>query len=251
MKSNILIGLLTLFIIGIYGVNHLTPPPMSTEETTVTIEDLKESEETLQKEKTIKVKHLDLVDANVTYLTSEVNSMSVDIVINDITKFNKKDNRPIYLLLDSPGGSVMDGSRLVSVIEGSKNRIKCIDVGLSASMAFIILEHCHTRMAVSRATLMGHPASLQVMFQGELDKIVSRLTYMKRYVDKFDKNIAKRAGMSYEKFKLLTQQELWIDSADAVSLGLLDEIVSVNLPAITDINPDSGSEKIKRLFKLE
>lgn len=208
-------------------------------------------QETFPESNNIKVKRLDLSKANVTFLTSEVNPDSVDDVINDINMFNTKGNKPIYLILDSPGGSVMDGARLMDVIQSSKNPVISINTGLCASMCFMILEHSHKRFGLQRATLMGHPASLGVLYRGELDKIVSRLTYMKRFVDKMDKFIAKRAGLTYESFKLLTQQELWIDSEDSLQKGLLDEIVAINIPSISEVSPNSGSAKMYKDFKLE
>ena len=198
-----------------------------------------------------KVRRLDLTKANLTFLTSEVNAESVDEVINDINTFNTQGNKPIYLILDSPGGSVMDGARLMDVIQSSKNPVISINTGLCASMCFMILEHSHKRFGLQRATLMGHPASLGVLYRGELDKIVSRLTYMKRFVDKMDRFIAKRAGITYESFKLLTQQELWIDSEDSLQKGLLDEIVAINIPSISEVSPNSGSAKMYKDFKLE
>ncbi len=198
-----------------------------------------------------KVKRLDLTKANLTFLTSAVSARSVDEVINDISEYNRNKSKEIFLIIDSPGGSVLDGARLMTAIENSKAKVSCIDVGMAASMGFMILEHCHNRYAVSRATLMSHPASLGVLYQGELDKIVSRLTYIKRFVDKMDKFIAKRAGMTYERLKLLNQQELWLDSVDALEMGLLDAIVDIDLPSVSETSPDSGSNRFTKEFKLE
>lgn len=251
MKSNILIALFAIMVvIGYYTISKPESLPAQAE-TTVSLQEFEESQEQIKDEKAVKVKKLDLTKSNLTFLTTDVNAESVDVVINDINSFNRKSNSPIYLILDSPGGSVMDGARLITTIENSKNKVTCIDIGLSASMAFMILEHCHFRYATPRATLMAHPASLQVMFAGELDKIASRLNYMKRFVDVMDMTIAKRANMPYEKFKLLSQQELWLESRDALRMNLLDGLVYITLPAVTETSPDSGSEKIKRLFKLQ
>lgn len=199
--------------------------------------------------KTIKIKRIDLTKANVTYLTTEVNAMSVDVVINDINGFNAKNNKPIYLLLDTPGGSVIDGGRLISTIQASKNPVYAVCMQLCASMGFMILEHSHQRMGVSRAILMGHPASIGMILQAELDKAVSRLSFLKRYVDKMDAFIANRAGIPVDKFKAMTSQELWIDSEDALEMKLLDSVVAVILPSMSEIN--LGNNKLKEALKME
>jgi ATP-dependent protease ClpP protease subunit len=78
---------------------------------------------------------------------------------------------------------------------------------------------------------MFHPASLSGQFQGELDKLFSRLGFLKSNVDKMDNYIAQRANMTAERFKSLTTRELWLDSEDAVDNNFLDKIVALeNLP---------------------
>lgn len=206
---------------------------------------------TIPTPKSVVVRPLELKQANISYLLGEVSSLLTDLVITDIRKFNAKNNNPIYLILDSPGGSVMAGAKLIAIIQSSKNPIYAVNTGSCASMCFMILQHSHKRLALDRTTLMVHPASLQLTYAGQLDNLVSRVTYMKHFVDRMDRSIAKRARVSYEKFKLLTQQELWIDSIDSLNMGLLDEIVSFNLPSISEPSPNSGSSKLKEDFNLE
>lgn len=196
------------------------------------------------------VRNLNLIKANVTYLTSQVNSGSVTKVIEDIERFNRENNNPIYLLLNTPGGSVVDGAKLISVMESSKNPIYAVNIGMSASMGFMILGHAHKRFALNRTVLMAHPASLGMVYQGEVDKLASRINYIKHFVDRMDAHIAKRAGMTYQEFKLLTQQEFWIEAMDAKERGLLDEVVSITLPGMFLLEGE-GTDKLLKDFKLE
>jgi ATP-dependent Clp endopeptidase proteolytic subunit ClpP len=205
------------------------------------------AETTLKKKLT--VRKLDLRYANVTYLTGEVNPQSVNAVIDDIEEFNETSNGPIYLILDTPGGNVLDGGRLISTIQTSKNPVYAVNIGIAASMGFMILEHSHKRMAVPRAILMAHPASIGMMFQGELDKAVSRLSFLKSYVDKMDHYIANRVGVSYDSFKLKSDREFWLDSADALEQHYLDEVVYVKLPS--DSNAFMNQNKLKETIKME
>lgn len=201
------------------------------------------------KDDEVKVKRLDLTSARVTYLTSEVNSESVNKVIGDIQEFNNSGSGPIYLILDSPGGSVIDGARLITAMQASKSPIYAVDTGLAASMAFVILEHANQRLAVPRSVLMAHPASIGLMYQGELDKAVSRLSFLKRFVDKMDYYIAARSGMTYEEFKLRSNREFWIDSSDALKQHFLDGVVSIRLPVTSMFG--FGTSKLNKDFTLE
>lgn len=196
-----------------------------------------------------KVQLLDLRNANVTYMTQEVGTDSVNAVLADMEKFNNKNNNPIYLILDTPGGSVIEGARLITAMQTSKNPVYGIDTGLAASMGFMILEHAAKRLAVPKAILMAHPASIGMGFQGELDKAVSRLAFLKRFVDKMDRYVAIRAGVTYEAFKLKTSSEYWLDSEDALAANYLDAIVAIKLPSSTTFG--LGNNKLRNSLDME
>ncbi len=70
---------------------------------------------------------------------------------------------PINILLDSPGGSVSDGSLFINEIRGLSARgikIRCYAVGMAASMAFQILANCDERYTLDRAMLLWHRVSV-------------------------------------------------------------------------------------------
>ena len=179
----------------------------------------------------IDILNLHLKNNRFTLLNDEVNTTTVNKVIAEIREFSKKSNAPIYLLLDSPGGSVIDGARLIATITSSSAPVYTVCIQICASMAAMILEYGKERYAVDRSIIMFHPASMGGLFAGELDKIVSRLTFLQRYVDKMDVHTAKRAGMTYTEFKALTTRELWIDAEDALNKNIIDRIVHVDLDA--------------------
>ena len=245
MKKLIIVCILA----SILGCNPLPKADQAPRAITVDSATLAITPVSLETKKKVTIKSLDLTDANVTFLTSEVNSESVNNVLNDFQRFNDLNDDPIYLVLDSPGGNVVDGSRIISAEQTSKNRIIAIDTGLCASMCFMILEHATERLAVPRAILMAHPASIGMIVQGELDKAVSRLSFFKRFVDKMDYYIAARAGVSYESFKLKSNNEFWMDSFDALDQHYLDGIVSVRLPTKSLFG--LGQNKLKEDIRME
>jgi ATP-dependent Clp protease protease subunit len=136
---------------------------------------------------------------------------------------------PLYIELNSPGGDVLEGAMILSAIEAAHGPVYTICNKLCASMAAIIFEHGTYRYAVDRSFVMFHPASGGS--QGELDKMVSRLKSVQRFVGKMEAYIAKRAGITFEQYKSLSGVELWLDAEDAVNAVFADKIVSVILPA--------------------
>ncbi len=66
----------------------------------------------------------------------------------------------LELVINSPGGGVIEGSIYVSAMEVAKARgvtIKCYVPLLAASMAFTILAHCDERFALDGAYFLWHP----------------------------------------------------------------------------------------------
>lgn len=129
-------------------------------------------------------------------------------------------------MIDSPGGSVVDGSQLISFMEASSVPIHTVCLKLCASMGFVIHQYGKTRLAVDRSFLMAHPASGGT--RGQLDNMISQLNALQRYVTKSNNYIATRSGKTLAEFKELWAFEMWKDAEDSKELGFLDNIVSLN-----------------------
>lgn len=147
-----------------------------------------------------------------------------------------KTGEPITILINSPGGSVLDGAEIISAMEAAKGPVNTICVELCASMAAMIHSYGHKRLMLDRSIVMYHPASGGL--EGEVDKMYSRLSTLKRYVDKLDANVAKRAKLTPEEFRNLYMKELWLDAEDATQQGFADGIVFVRGESAAKLYPD-------------
>lgn len=161
-------------------------------------------------------------------LFGEVESNSVDYVISRILVMEAESTKPIYLLISSPGGSVFDGERLLSVMESSRAPVHTVCISLCASMAAIIHQYGVQRLALDRSVLMFHDASGGL--SGEVKKMQSMLNLIAYKLERTDRYIAKRSGMSYEEFASLHKYDLWIEAIPAKKIGLVDKIISLKLP---------------------
>jgi ATP-dependent protease ClpP protease subunit len=68
--------------------------------------------------------------------------------------------RNVEILINSPGGGVLEGSVYISAMEVAKARgakFTCYVPMLAASMAFSILAHCDKRYALKGALFLWHP----------------------------------------------------------------------------------------------
>lgn len=229
----------TLLVTGIIALVLALPKSALTEknEANITKTSVRESEQlpkllpvltNTTNNTSIPVRTLDTKDAAIVQLNTEVNERSVDQAISEIKQANKQQKKSIYLLLDSPGGSVYDGGRLIAAMGASKAPVYTVVTGLAASMAAIITEYGKERYMLDRTTLMFHPASMQVMMSGEVDKLISRLQYGQTEINKMDVHTAQRSGQTYTEFKAKTEREYWTDAEDALHDHLIDAIVDLD-----------------------
>ena len=170
----------------------------------------------------IVVKHK--TNGRVVWFTTDFNFGSVANAVEQLKKLESESSEPIYLLLDSPGGSVFDGATLISQMEAS---IYTVCTRLCASMAAMTHSYGAKRLILDRAILMYHPASGGV--QGQVPNMVSLLKSITRYIDRMNANIVGRSNLNREEYERLVAYEIWIDSEDSVKKGLSDEIVSLDV----------------------
>lgn len=196
------------------------------------------------------IKRLNLPNSQTIQLQGVVDALLVQNVVNEI-KSKAKKNTDLYLLINSPGGSVLDGAFVLSAIEASKAKVHTVCIGMCASMAFMIHQHGATRLAVDRSILMAHPASGSL--SGTLEEMESLLSTITRFTNKMDAYIAKRSGTTAEAFKSLYMPQFWIDAEDAKLRGYVDGLVDVYAESspISTLNFSTGvGTSIPRDFKF-
>lgn len=189
------------------------------------------------------VLHIDVPKNRTVFILGEIAENSADIVkqLNKLTQTQE----PIYIVLNSPGGSVLDGAMIISALEAAKGPVYTVCQQLCASMAALIFEYGSQRYIVDRSFVMFHPAAGGT--QGEVDKMVSRLGSIQQYIGRMEAYVAKRANISYDEYKKLSGNELWLDSENAVNTGFADRIVSANFPENT-INTQVVSQTVWNKF---
>lgn len=73
----------------------------------------------------------------------------------------------VDMIINSPGGSVIDGFLFINVMEAAKAKglyIRCFVPEIAASMAFGLLVHCNERHTLARSFLLWHRARISAGF---------------------------------------------------------------------------------------
>jgi ATP-dependent Clp protease protease subunit len=153
----------------------------------------------------------------------------------ELKRLGSDSKEPITLLLNSPGGSVLDGAMVISAIEGSKAPVLTVCLQLCASMAAVIHQYGTKRLVADRSILMFHDAAGGA--SGYFPHITSRMNVLTKYINRMNLHIANRAKMPLADLINKMHTELWLDAEDAVANNFADGIVSVVLPK--ELNPQT------------
>lgn len=168
---------------------------------------------------------IELNSANLINLRGPINELSVNDVIEKMVLF---DGSVLYIYINSPGGSVLQGMKIIDQIEALKKEgveVNCI-ADYSASMAFVILQTCSRRYATKSSVLMQHQMSLGV--EGNIHYINSYIDYVNHINLDLIEMQSERIGLTCEEFDKKIMNDWWISGNHATKMNVVDELITVN-----------------------
>lgn len=202
-----------------------------------------------------KVSKLKLIDLKIDYTrTVMIEGPIMDDNIEPVVEYLvqlEQTSEPIYVLINSPGGSIIAGERFISAMESAKGPVVTICTKLCASMASFILEFGSKRYASNRSLLLFHDGA--GAFEGNFIRVKNELAVIQRQVDKMDEYICHKSKVDCVKFRKDKLDETWLDSEDAFNQGFLDGVVKTpNNPLSKPLPINIGGDmKTKKTWSLE
>ena len=125
-----------------------------------------------------------------------------------------------YVYIDSPGGSVGAGARMVA--EMQQRNYTCL-VDTAYSMAFGLVQACTRRLVRPSGSMMQHQITVSGV-NGELSKVLARLHNVDRVRKRLDRMQSARLNLTEAAFVARTTNEWWLDADDAVAHQCVDGI---------------------------
>ena len=164
-------------------------------------------------------------------LNGEVNEGSSLMIILQLLDLENQNNQdPIYLYINSGGGSIVSGLAIYDVINHIKAPVYTVCCGMAASMGAFLLscgEKGH-RYALPHSRILIH----QPLIFGNYYNSARPQSMIEKLADGLDKKrikletiMAENADKSFEEMHASCERDNWMDAKEALEYGLIDCIL--------------------------
>jgi ATP-dependent protease ClpP protease subunit len=135
--------------------------------------------------------------------------------------------QPLYLILDTPGGSVFAGNQFIDFVKSLNRPVHTITL-FAASMGYQISQELGKRYITTTGTLMSHRGAVSGLSGQVPGELNARLKMLEDSLVGMNERAAKRVGMSLSDYQNAIINELWVSGEAAVKSHHADEIASVS-----------------------
>ncbi|MFP4296389.1 MAG: ATP-dependent Clp protease proteolytic subunit [Spirulinaceae cyanobacterium] len=135
--------------------------------------------------------------------------------------------KPIYLYINSPGGSVTAGMAIYDTMQHIKSEVVTICVGLAASMgAFLLAAGTEgKRLALPHSRIMIHQPLGGIQGRRQASDIEIEAREILRIKNQLNGIMAQRTGQTIEKIEKDTDRDYFMSAEEAVQYGLIDKVI--------------------------
>ena len=162
------------------------------------------------------------------FLGQEVNDAVANALVAQMLYLDSDDNsKPIYLYINSPGGSVTAGLAIYDTIQYVKSDVVTICVGLAASMGAFLLGAGTKgkRLALPHSRIMIHQP-LGGTSQRQASDIEIEAREILRIRDQLNGEMARMTDQTIEKIARDTDRDYFMSAEEARDYGLIDRVIS-------------------------
>jgi ATP-dependent Clp protease protease subunit len=168
-----------------------------------------------------------LLKERVIFLVGQVEDYMANLVVAQLLFLESENpDKDIHLYINSPGGSVTAGMSIYDTMQFIKPDVSTLCIGQAASMGALLLtggakgkRFClpHSRMMIHQP-LGG--------FQGQASDFDIHAKEILSIREKLNKILSVHTGQPIEKVQQDTDRDNFLSADDAVSYGLIDQVLS-------------------------
>lgn len=160
------------------------------------------------------------------FLSEEVDDGIANAIVAYLLYLDSDDQtKPIYLYINSPGGSVTAGMAIYDTMQHIKSEVVTICVGLAASMGAFLLTAGSKgkRLALPHARIMIHQPLGGTRGQAtDIDIEAREILRIRRQLNEI---MAERTGQPLEKIEKDTDRDYFMSAEEAKNYGLIDKVI--------------------------
>ena len=164
-----------------------------------------------------------LLQDRIILIFGEINDLTSATVIAQMLYLESVSTDPIYVYINSPGGSVTSGLAIYDVINYIKCEVITIGMGLCASLGAFLLATGDKRYALENTKIMIHQplgksegqASDMMIVAEEIIKTKKRLNEI----------LAFKTKQTITKIEIDCERDFYMTSKEALNYGIIDEVL--------------------------
>lgn len=139
-----------------------------------------------------------------------------------LADLGKLDGQHIHLRINSPGGSVVEGTAIYNALRRHKGGLTVHIDALAASMASVIAMAGAPVYIADNALLMIH--NPWTVSMGDSDQLRKEADLLDKLKSTLVNAYTRKTGMDQEQIAEMMDSETWLDAVEAVALGFADAI---------------------------
>lgn len=168
-----------------------------------------------------------LLKDRIIFVTGEIEDHMANLIVAQLLFLESEDpDKDIHLYINSPGGSVSAGLAIYDTMQYIRPDVSTICVGMAASMASILLAAGAKgkRFALPHSRVMIHQPLGGA--QGQATDIEIHAREILRVREEMNQILAAHTGKDPETIKLDTERDYYLTADEALSYGLIDQVVA-------------------------
>ncbi len=172
-----------------------------------------------------------LSQERIIFLGQEVSDSLANQIVAFLLYLDSDDpSKPIYLYINSPGGSVTAGLAIYDTMQHIKSDVITICVGLAASMGSFLLAAGTPgkRLALPNSRIMIHQPSGGA--RGQATDIQIEAREIVRVRKQLNQIYADRTGQALEKIEKDMDRDYFMSAQEAQAYGLIDKVIEGGKP---------------------
>ena len=167
-----------------------------------------------------------LLKDRIVFVTGEITDETADLVVAQLIFLEAEDpDKDIFMYINSPGGSVSAGLAIFDTMQYIKSDVSTICIGLAASMGAFLLAAGKKgkRKCLPNSEVMIHQPSGGA--RGQATDVKIHAEHIIKTKHKINNILSERTGQKLEKVADDTERDFYMSADEALSYGMVDEII--------------------------